>query len=267
MALFKIFKGNESSYLTDVTNQNFRRPVEGYCYFVTDTNKFYVDKQTPDQNTVLTNANLNNYRVALNADFATKALFNSDGDDISSATNWINGSSAGSVRTSGSKEEDSNYVIGLYAVAEGCETKASANSSHAEGYNTTASGLYSHAEGYHTTASHYYSHAEGYYTVASGDCSHAEGYCTTAQRASQTVIGEYNELDNGGIDEYERGNYVFIIGNGTTNARSNALTVDWNGNTIQQGRAITEDMTPEEINDFVNNININNYLIAEEEEF
>ena len=123
--------------------------------------------------------------------------------------------------------------------AEGEETTASGYSSHAEGYRTTASGAYSHAEGSNTTASEYYSHAEGYRTTASGVYSHAQNVYTVATENSQTVIGKYNAATVAGsgtdADPYiysDVGNYAFIIGNGTANttaARSNALTVDWNG--------------------------------------
>lgn len=177
--------------------------------------------------------------------------------------NLVDGSSTGSVRGIGTGAEDSNYTIGQYAFAEGNGTYANGNgshaegqytisagdSSHAEGYDTRATGPYSHAEGYGTiasgnyghaegsitTASGDYSHAEGYYTTASGDYSHANGYKTTAQRRSQTVIGEFNALDTSG-DTTTRGTYAFIIGKGTSNnARSNALTVSWNGDTVMAG--------------------------------
>ena len=118
--------------------------------------------------------------------------------------------------------------------AEGNNTTASSLSSHAEGDGTTASGWYSHAEGFYTTASgNYGSHAEGYSTVASGKGSHASGQATYATRDYQTVIGRYNSVttstDSEGNTVYDAGNYVFVIGNGDTSTRSNALTVDWNG--------------------------------------
>ena len=142
------------------------------------------------------------------------------------------------VRASGS-------AIGNYSVAEGEDNIASEYASHAEGLITTASGFFSHAEGRGTTASGYASHAEGYGTTASGIsshaegrgttasgyASHAEGYGTTATRESQTALGEYNIADTGGTDTTTRGDYAFIIGNGTSdNARSNALAVTWDGN-------------------------------------
>lgn len=140
-----------------------------------------------------------------------------------------------------------------YSHAEGLSAEASGESSHAEGYDTTASGNYSHAEGNHTTASKRCAHAEGNNTTASGDTSHAEGSSTTAsgkyshsqnrgtvaQRRSQTVLGEYNVLDMSGADEGQRGDFAFIIGNGSGSANlSNAFSVDWYGNARQYPRTI-----------------------------
>lgn len=132
---------------------------------------------------------------------------------------------------------------GLYSHAEGYYTTASEEASHAEGYGvasgiashaeggtTTASGDYSHAEGNGTTASGHKSHTEGDGTVASGDNSHAEGNNTIANHKSQHVFGQYNIEDPSITDNYQRGNYVCIIGNGTgNNARSNALAIKWDG--------------------------------------
>ena len=101
--------------------------------------------------------------------------------------------------------------------------------SHAEGYNTTASGKYSHAEGKDTTASGVRSHAEGYMTTASGESSHAEGYHTIASGSYSHVQGKYN------IDDTD-GKYSSIVGNGTSDtARSNAHTLDWEGNAWYAG--------------------------------
>lgn len=132
------------------------------------------------------------------------------------------------VRSSGS--------VGNYSVAEGWSSAARGYASHAEGYATNATGAYSHAEGGLVVASGSSSHAEGNSTTASGDDAHAEGFYSTAQGDSshaqnyntiangnyQTALGKYNVADT---------TSAVILGNGTAdNARSNALTVDWNGN-------------------------------------
>ena len=113
---------------------------------------------------------------------------------------------------------------GFNSHAEGYSTTASGSNSHAECHTTTASGNYSHAEGYGTTASGDTSHAEGYDTTASGDTSHAEGCGTKASSKYQHVQGKYNIEDTNNV-------YADIVGNGTSSvSRSNAYTLDWNGN-------------------------------------
>jgi hypothetical protein len=140
-------------------------------------------------------------------------------------------------------EGDRTTASGGYSHAEGFMTIASGTSSHAEGDRTTASGGYSHAEGDRTTASGNSSHAEGTNTTASGYCSHAEGYRTEANHRSQHVFGEYNIEDDSTEESYNPGNYVEIVGNGASNnARSNARTLDWDGNEILAGALTTTDV-------------------------
>ena len=143
----------------------------------------------------------------------------------------LDGIASGSIRTSNSTPEDYNYKLGTDAFAEGKETKASGNFSHAEGFSTTASAAYSHAEGRETIASGTVSHAEGTDTVASGARSHAGGYGTIAKGENQTAIGKYNVED-------ASNKYAFIIGNGTSSTRKNALTVDWSGNVESDGKKL-----------------------------
>lgn len=116
---------------------------------------------------------------------------------------------------------------------EGCGTMASGEASHCEGYISVASGNNSHAEGRKTTASGKRSHAEGYNTIASGENSHAQNSGTIAAKIHQTAIGKYNVEDTETTDSKQK---AFIIGNGIDeNNRSNAFTVDWNGNVDANG--------------------------------
>ena len=112
---------------------------------------------------------------------------------------------------------------GYRAHAEGGSTTASGHYSHAEGSGTTASGNYSHAENANTTASGIQSHAEGNGCKAIGDNSHTEGIGTIARSAASHVQGKWNEEDT-------ENKYAHILGNGTNTVRSNAHTVDWEGN-------------------------------------
>ena len=96
-------------------------------------------------------------------------------------------------------------------------------------------------EGYMTKASGNYSHAEGRETQAVGECTHAEGRETIANSIYQHVEGKYNIADN-------ESKYVHIIGNGINdNNRSNAMTLDWDGNLEVSGEV--EDGNGEKISD------------------
>ena len=120
--------------------------------------------------------------------------------------------------------------------AEGSGTTASGSSSHSEGAGSIASGSLSHAEGGGTTASGAQSHTEGISTIASGTASHAEGDSTVANHKSQHVFGEFNIEDSSSESAVSKGTYIEIVGNGTNSARSNARTLDWNGNEVLAGK-------------------------------
>ena len=94
---------------------------------------------------------------------------------------------------------------------------------------TGPTGDYAIAEGRNNASSGKASHAEGEGTKASAPWSHAQNVGTIAASNSQTAIGAYNIEDSNGV-------YAFIIGSGASDtARSNALTVDWNGNLVIAG--------------------------------
>lgn len=134
----------------------------------------------------------------------------------------------------GGIESDYGQTVYLHTIAsgtgshaEGNTTVASGNYSHAEGSHTTASGYFAHAEGDGATASGRGSHAEGLYAVASGEYSHAEGLYTEALGRGQHVLGKYNIVSS---------SFAEIVGNGSNGEnRSNARTLDWNGNEALQG--------------------------------
>ena len=76
-----------------------------------------------------------------------------------------------------------------------------------------------------------FSHAEGVWTVAAEEGSHAEGCGTFTNREYQHVQGKYNASDSSAL---------FIVGNGYSNIRSNAITVQedgslWVSNDIKVG--------------------------------
>ena len=61
--------------------------------------------------------------------------------------------------------------------------------------------------------------------VASANYSYAIGRKTVAQKECQYVFGKYNKIDTS-----TNGTFVEIVGNGALGARSNARTLDWDGN-------------------------------------
>ena len=115
-----------------------------------------------------------------------------------------------------------------YGHAEGENTTVNNTAGHAEGSVTSVSGKYGHSEGIATHANGQASHSEGSTSYANGNFSHAQNSGTIANSMSQTTLGEYNIEDTKG-DEWTRGTYAVIIGNGEYKARSNALTVAWDG--------------------------------------
>ena len=152
--------------------------------------------------------------------------------------------------TSSHAEGDNTTASGNYSHVEGSYTEASGNISHAEGNSTTASGNISHAEGDWTVASGYYSHAEGTGSTASGIASHAEGSGTKASSGNQHVQGKYN------IEDTEN-KYAHIVGNGTSNTkRSNAHTLDWNGNGWYKGELYTGGTSQSDANKVLTTANI-----------
>ena len=135
----------------------------------------------------------------------------------------------------------------LTAHAEGDYCNATGIASHAEGGGTHATGNYSHSEGYSAEASGENSHAEGSNTRAIGLNSHVEGFQTKASSEDQHVQGRYN------IEDTEN-KYAHIVGNGTYDSnkdkelRSNAHTLDWDGNGWYAGK-LTQEGVPTEDKD------------------
>ena len=130
--------------------------------------------------------------------------------------------------------------ISSYALSNDVEIKNSLSMNRSGnsiiGLNSTALGGYNVAQGN-------YSFAEGLYTIAKGIGSHAEGNSTIASNSYQHVQGKYN------IEDTEN-KYAHIVGNGGGSIRSNAHTLDWNGNAWYQGN-VTINGTPTENNHLV----------------
>ena len=160
--------------------------------------------------------------------YATKATAN-----YANAEGYFTEATANMSHAEGYKSKAS----GSSSHAEGSACEAIASASHAEGDQTKATGYASHSEGGFTEAQAGYAHAEGYKTVAKGNNSHTEGRFTVASGRAQQVLGKWNIEDTEINEETGYGKYVQIIGNGNeeTEERSNAYTLDWEGNAWYQG--------------------------------
>lgn len=123
-------------------------------------------------------------------------------------------------------------TAGREAFSNGRYSEATGRGSLATGNSTKATGQYSVAEGQSTTASSNYSHASGLGSVAKDTGAYAEGNYTIASSSYQHVQGKFNIEDASET-------YAHIVGNGTsTSVRSNAHTLDWNGNAEYRGDVI-----------------------------
>ena len=120
-------------------------------------------------------------------------------------------------------EGASSIAKGEAAHAEGAGCQAIGVHTHAEGFGTQTTGTQCHAEGSETISAGFGTHTEGIKTQAYGDCAHAEGWETIARGIHQHVEGRYN------IEDTEN-KYAHIVGNGDPSKRSNAYTLDWDGN-------------------------------------
>ena len=161
-----------------------------------------------------------------------------------------------------SHAEGYHTSAGYCSHAEGYSSSAGGAYSHAEGYYTSADDHSAHAEGAYSIAGVAYSHAEGYYCSACGSSgendghnghagAHAGGNRSTAgglgsfahgnyvvARENQLVIGHYNKRGSSwknstgwysGTDSGTGTSTAFLIGNGTSSSRSNAMRADYNG--------------------------------------
>lgn len=137
------------------------------------------------------------------------------GDQVKANSNFSVAFGSGTTSTGGCSVATGSFSVasGAFSFAAGMSAIAEGHSAHAAGQGVKASGYSAHAEGRKTTAVGDYSHAEGYRTIAASEYQHVQGRMNVA-------------------DEDEK--YAHIVGNGAPlgdeNTRSNAHTLDWEGN-------------------------------------
>lgn len=149
-----------------------------------------------------------------------------------SGLNLVNGEAEGSLRSINATPETDEYKLGKAAISVGYGTKARGYCAFSSGASCIANGYAAHASGFATLADGDRSKSAGSSTVASGKNASSEGEYTLAWSDNQHVQGKHNITDS-------KGKYAHIVGNGTDqNNRSNAHTLDWNGNAWFQGDVI-----------------------------
>lgn len=177
----------------------------------------------------------------------------------------------------GSSAEASGYSAAAFG-----QSKAEKNYSMAAG-RCTASGDYSFAAGMDSNTYGMGSVALGNGCSARAPYSVAIGTNCIAEGTSSVAIGNGAKVSGGGYDQIAIGrynevsnlsNYVLVIGNGGgETSRSNALTIDRDGNVVCNSVTATDpngisktillDHAPTMLEDFNNPIDNNNYLIVQ----
>lgn len=121
MALFKIFKGNETAKLTDTNATGYRIPTDGYAYYDTSTKLFYIDADYDGNGTIK--------RYPINAGTAIKlATARSLKTKLDSTT---------AVTFDGSADQNAIPVTGTLPIANGGTGATTAN----DAANNLISGL------------------------------------------------------------------------------------------------------------------------------
>ena len=151
-------------------------------------------------------------------------------------TNW-----ASYARSSGV----SNRVHGDAASADGRSNIITGRYGRASGY-LNKTGYAGHVQNRGNTALGIDASGSGRDTVADGERSFTMGHGTVAKAKDQLARGKYNIPDDGQ-------NYADIVGNGKDdNNRSNAYTLDWDGNAWYAGNIEAKDVFVEKCNTGLN---------------
>lgn len=120
-------------------------------------------------------------------------------------------------------------TIGINSFAEGSETTASFDCTHAEGWGTIASSNEAHAEGHGTEATGQYSHAEGTYTIAAGQSQHAAGQYNIADSTSARITGWGTAAERKNIEQLDRSGNLRLKGSvyvGCNDDSSGGIQID-----------------------------------------
>lgn len=117
---------------------------------------------------------------------------------------------------------NSNKAPGGQSSARNYQNEANADCSDVSGHGNKVNGYAGHGQNRAVTVNGYAADAGGEGTVANGLCQFARG--------SYNVIDETAPDPQPDYTSRKKGKYLEIIGNGTSKQRSNARTLDWEGN-------------------------------------
>ncbi len=119
-----------------------------------------------------------------------------------------------------------NYdmAVGSFTTASGGSSMAGGSSSLSSGPNSLAFGEACWSDGLNTVAFNSITRANGWSSTSMGELTKANGYASL-------VIGRYNDTIVAAQSSITSSTPIFIIGNGTSSDRKNAMTVLYNGNT------------------------------------
>lgn len=120
-------------------------------------------------------------------------------------------------------------TVGPYSFAEGAETTASFDCTHAEGWGTIASSNEAHAEGHVTEAKGQYSHAEGTYTIAAGQSQHAAGQYNIEDSTSARITGWGTSAGRKNIEQLDQSGNLRLKGSvyvGCNDNSSGGIQID-----------------------------------------
>ena len=125
------------------------------------------------------------------------------------------------------------YAAGSYSVAIGFESRASRRASFSMGGYLVAGGGYSVAMGIANSAL-------GYSSIAIGEGLRAHG-------SNTTVVGRFNESNLAGFGDHpdveNADGHLFVVGNGTSSDRSNAMVIYHDG-AVDVGKNGADDTVP-----------------------
>lgn len=219
MALFKILQGPDVNLHGDGTNNNKGQSLhEGYCYFTTDKNLFYVDykKIIDGKDTIV--------RSPLNAQNAY-GLYNYDGD-VAVIVDSIAGAKEDEIPTT--KAVYDYFLDENDGVLHLKMDKADPSGTGSFGLNVNSD--ITLGENAVALNSGNAPTAKNTFCAGEGTVSNAEG---------QFAIGKFNELNTA---------YSFVIGGGSSATdRKNIFSVDWDGNATLEKTLSISDPTQDDL--------------------